>query len=35
MQVPSFLKEESFKRFLQGIAIGVVLTWGIGFTWGG
>jgi hypothetical protein len=35
MQIPSFFKEESFTRLLQGIAIGVILTWGIGFTWGG
>jgi hypothetical protein len=35
MQVPSILLGESRTRLLQGIAIGVVASIAIGFSWGG
>jgi hypothetical protein len=35
MQVPSALHGESRTRLLQGIALGVVATLVIGFSWGG
>ena len=35
MQVPSILQGESRTRLLQGIAIGVVATLVVGFSWGG
>jgi hypothetical protein len=34
MQVPSILQGESRTRLLQGIAIGVVATLVVGFSWG-
>jgi hypothetical protein len=35
MQIPSMLQGESRTRLLQGIAIGVVASMVIGFSWGG
>ena len=35
MEVPSILQGQSGTRLLQGIAIGAVVTLGIGFSWGG
>jgi hypothetical protein len=35
MEVPSILQGQSRTRLLQGIAIGVVATLVIGFSWGG
>ena len=35
MQNPAWYQGESLKRLLQGAAVGVVATLGIGFGWGG
>jgi Flp pilus assembly protein protease CpaA len=35
MEVPSILHGESRKRLLQGMALGVVATLVVGFSWGG
>jgi hypothetical protein len=35
MQIPSILQRESRTRLLQGIAIGIVATVVVGFSWGG
>ena len=35
MPLPSILQEQSFKRLIQGAAVGAVVTMIAGFNWGG
>src|SRR5258708_13292853 len=35
MPLPSILQDHSFKRLVQGAAVGAVVTMIIGFNWGG
>jgi len=35
MPLPSILQDHSFKRLVQGAAVGAVITMIIGFNWGG